>query len=122
MAVLRGLLHRGGSTVMIEAVALVAIAAAAAGPIYYQAARTSILRDTLVIGAATGLLAAFLTLRSIPEFITRPTVPPLSYVPSAGPLAVVLGAAAALLIIAAVTASVLLIRGVSFDDLRESPT
>jgi ABC-type antimicrobial peptide transport system permease subunit len=75
-----------------------------------------------IIGAATGLLAAFLTLRSIPEFITRPAVPPLSYVPSAGPLAVVLGAAAALLIIAAVTASVLLIRGVSFDELRESPT
>ncbi len=54
MAVLRGLLHRGGSTVMIEAVALVAIAAAAAGPIYYQAARTSILRDTLVSAPTVG--------------------------------------------------------------------
>jgi putative ABC transport system permease protein len=74
-----------------------------------------------IIGAATGLAAAVLVLRSIPEFITRPAVPPLSYVPPAGPLTVLLGAAAGLLIIAAVTASVLLIRGVSLDQLRESP-
>ena len=74
-----------------------------------------------IIGAATGLAAAVLVLRNIPEFITRPAVPPLSYVPSAGPLTVLLGAAAGLLIIAAVTASVLLIRGVSLDQLRESP-
>ena len=46
-AVLRGMAQRGGTTVMILAVALVAVAAAAAGPIYYQAARTSILRDTV---------------------------------------------------------------------------
>ena len=58
-AVLRGMRQRGGTTVMILAVALVATAAAAAGPIYYQAARTSILRDT-VAGAALvrGLTAA----------------------------------------------------------------
>ena len=46
LAALRGLLHRGGSTLVILAVALVAAAAAAAGPIYYAAAKTSILRDT----------------------------------------------------------------------------
>ena len=46
-APLRGLAHRGGTTLMILAVALVATAAAATGPIYYQAAKTSILRDTL---------------------------------------------------------------------------
>ncbi len=50
-AVLRGMRQRGGTTVMILAVALVATAAAAVGPIYYQAARTSILRDTV---AGTG--------------------------------------------------------------------
>ncbi len=50
-AVLRGMVQRGGTTVMILAVALVATAAAATGPIYYQAARTSILRDTV---ATTG--------------------------------------------------------------------
>ena len=45
--VIRGLLHRGGSTVMIFAAALVASAAAATGPVYYAAARTSILHDTV---------------------------------------------------------------------------
>ena len=48
--------------------------------------------------------------------------PPLSYVPAAAPLAVLLGVAAVLLVAAAVTASVLLIRGVSLDQLRETPT
>jgi putative ABC transport system permease protein len=45
--VIRGLLHRGGSTVMIFAATLVASAAAATGPVYYAAARTSILHDTV---------------------------------------------------------------------------
>jgi putative ABC transport system permease protein len=53
MAVLRGLTHRGGSTLMILMVALVAAAAAAAGPTYYAAARTSILQDAVT---APGLL------------------------------------------------------------------
>ena len=47
LGVIRGLLHRGGSTVMIFAGALVASAAAATGPVYYAAARTSILHDTV---------------------------------------------------------------------------
>jgi len=51
---LRGLAQRGGATVMILAVALVATAAAATGPIYYQAARTSILRDGLVTASVIG--------------------------------------------------------------------
>jgi hypothetical protein len=42
---IRGLLHRGGSAVMIFAAALVAVAAT--GPAYYAAARTSILHDTV---------------------------------------------------------------------------
>jgi len=49
----RGLLHRGGSAVMIFAAALVASAAAATGPAYYAAAKTSILHDTV---AGTGYL------------------------------------------------------------------
>ena len=44
---IRGLLHRGGSAVMIFAAALVASAAAATGPAYYAAAKTSILHDTV---------------------------------------------------------------------------
>jgi hypothetical protein len=49
----RGLLHRGGSAVMIFAAALVAAAAAATGPAYYAAAKTSIVHDTV---ADTGYL------------------------------------------------------------------
>ncbi len=44
-AVIRGLLHRGGSTLVIFLVSIAAVAAAAAGPIYYEASRTSVLRD-----------------------------------------------------------------------------
>lgn len=74
-----------------------------------------------IIGLATGLAAAVLALRSVPEFVSTPAAPPLSYVPSAGPVALLLGAAVGLLIVAAVTASIMLIRGVSLDQLRESP-
>ncbi|HWG13880.1 MAG TPA: hypothetical protein VG268_11475 [Streptosporangiaceae bacterium] len=51
---LRGLAQRAGTTGIILIVALVAVAAAAAGPIYYAAARTSILRDTITSQAVTG--------------------------------------------------------------------
>lgn len=53
-AALRGLAHRRGSTLLILAVALVAAAAAATGPIYYAAAKTSILRDSLRRGSVVG--------------------------------------------------------------------
>jgi putative ABC transport system permease protein len=49
-AALRGLAHRLGSTVLILAVALVAVAAAATGPAYYAAAKSSILQDSLHSG------------------------------------------------------------------------
>jgi putative ABC transport system permease protein len=51
---LRGLAQRAGTTVIIFVVALVATASAAAGPIYYQAARTSILRDTIATQPVSG--------------------------------------------------------------------
>jgi predicted lysophospholipase L1 biosynthesis ABC-type transport system permease subunit len=75
----------------------------------------------VIIGIGSGLLAAVLALRTVPEFLTTPAAP-LSYVPGAAPLVLLLGAAVALLAAAAVTASVLLIRGVSLDQLRETPT
>ena len=53
-AVVRGMRQRGGTTILILAVALVATAAAATGPIYYQAARTSILRDTVATTSFIG--------------------------------------------------------------------
>ena len=46
-ALARGLVHRGGSSLLILVVALVAVAAVAAGPAYYDAARPSILQDTV---------------------------------------------------------------------------
>ncbi len=49
----RGLAHRGGSTLAVFVVALVAAAAAAIGPAYYVAAQTSILRDTLTSAPAS---------------------------------------------------------------------
>src|ERR1700749_2410567 len=51
---LRGLAQRAGTTAIIFIVALVAVAAAAAGPIYYSAARTSILRATIATQPVTG--------------------------------------------------------------------
>jgi putative ABC transport system permease protein len=51
---LRGLAQRRGITVLILAVALVATAAAAAGPTYYQASRTSIMRDVIATASAAG--------------------------------------------------------------------
>ena len=103
-------------------------AALSASGVPYPVLRRSLLTELglvlgfgSVIGAGTGLLAAVVALRSVPEFLTPPPVPALSYVPSAVPLAVLLGMAAGLLIIAAVTASIMLIRGVSLDQLRETP-
>jgi ABC-type antimicrobial peptide transport system permease subunit len=75
-----------------------------------------------VIGAITGAVAAVVTLRSVPEFVTAPPAPVLSYVPPVVPLVVLVVVAAALLTTAAVLASSTLIRGVSLDQLRETPT
>ena len=47
IALVRGLAHRAGSAAMILVVAIVAAGTAAAGPVYYQSARISILRDAL---------------------------------------------------------------------------
>jgi len=50
IALARGLVHRYGSALLILAVAAVAVVAAATaamGPIYYQAAQRSVLRDVI---------------------------------------------------------------------------
>ncbi len=73
------------------------------------------------IGIGAGLLAAVLALRTVPEFVTTPAVP-LTYVPAAAPLVVLLGLAIVLLAAAAGTAGLLLVRSVSLDQLRETPT
>ena len=74
-----------------------------------------------VVGAGTGVAAAVVVLRSVPEFVNNPPAAVMSYVPPAIPVVVLLGASAGLLIFAAVTASAMLIRRVSSDQLRESP-
>jgi hypothetical protein len=74
-----------------------------------------------IVGIATGLAAAALALRSVPEFITLPAAPPLYYVPSPAPVAVLVGTAIGLLIITSVAASMTLIRGVRLEQLREAP-
>ena len=74
----------------------------------------------VVIGLAAGLAATLLAVRSVPEFITQPPAPPLDYVPPIGGLALLVGAALAVLVLAAVTASLLLVRSVQPDLLREA--
>jgi putative ABC transport system permease protein len=50
----RGLFHRSRATILIFMLALVGTAAATAGPAYYQAAKTSILRDSLTSSSFVG--------------------------------------------------------------------
>jgi ABC-type antimicrobial peptide transport system permease subunit len=73
----------------------------------------------VLVGAATGLIAARFVLRSVPEFTSTPAEPALNYVAAAGPVTSLLGVAAALLVLAAVMSSLALIRGVRADLLRE---
>jgi hypothetical protein len=103
-------------------------AALAAAGVRRRTLRRSVLIELAVVlgygmvtGIATGIAAAWLALRSVPEFISQPAAPPLTYVPAALPLAVLLGAAAALLIITAVASSTTLILSVRMDQLREAP-
>jgi hypothetical protein len=76
----------------------------------------------IVVGVAIGAIAALVTLHSLPEFINAPPAAVLSYVPPALPLVVMLVVAVAVLTTAALLASSALIRGVSLDQLRETPT
>jgi hypothetical protein len=74
----------------------------------------------VVIGLAAGFAATVLAVRSVPEFITQPQAPPLSYLPPVGGLALLVAAALAVLVLAAVAASMLLVRSVRPDLLREA--
>ncbi len=74
----------------------------------------------VVIGLGAGIAATVLAVRSVPEFITQPPAPPLSYLPPLGGLALLLAAALAVLVVAAVAASMLLVRSVRPDLLREA--
>ena len=103
-------------------------AALAATGVARRTLRGALLTEQLIVlgfgtlvGICAGLGAAFLVIRSVPEFITQPSAPPLVYVPAAGPLAALLGVAVGVLAVAAVTASGTLAHGVDLDQLREAP-
>jgi putative ABC transport system permease protein len=103
-------------------------AALAASGVKYRTLRRSVLIELavvlgygMVIGVLTGIAAAGIALRSIPEFVTTPAAPPLEYVPPALPLTVLLGGAVAVLIITAVISSITLVMGVRLEQLREAP-
>ena len=76
----------------------------------------------IVFGVIVGAIAAVVTLRSVPEFIITPPAGLLSYVPPVVPLLAMVIALVVILTAAAGVASSTLIRGVSLDQLRETPT
>ena len=103
-------------------------AALSASGVRYPALRRSVLTELglvlgfgSLIGTGTGLLAAVVVLRSVPEFLSPPPAcdPFLCSLPV--PLAVLLGAAAGLLVIAAVTAEHHAHPGRQSRPLREAP-
>jgi putative ABC transport system permease protein len=103
-------------------------AALTASGVSHRALRRAVLLELAVVlgygtvvGIATGLAAAAMALRAVPEFVTNPSAPPLSYVPAIGMLAALLGIAVALLVVVAVILSITIVRGVRLEQLREAP-
>jgi hypothetical protein len=74
----------------------------------------------VIIGLAAGLAATLLAVRSVPEFIHQPQAPPLDYLPPVSTLALLVGGALIVLVLAAVMTSLLLVRSVQPDLLREA--
>ena len=103
---LRGLVRRAGPAVIVLGVAIVAAGAAAAGPVYYQAAQKSILTDSLApasvpflgrgfeVSASGAIAAALPTLKSElaeelhgdlgPTMVARVFTPPIDSVEATG--------------------------------------
>jgi putative ABC transport system permease protein len=72
-----------------------------------------------IVGIAAGVVAAFVAVRSVPEFVTPPASPTLVYTPTLLPLAPVMAAAVVVLLVVAAFASRLLLAGVRAEQLRE---
>lgn len=101
-------------------------AALIASRVSRRAIRASLLTEQAVvlgfgaiIGLASGLVATLIAARSIPEFIRQPLAPPLRYLPSATDLAVLAGVVVVGGVLAVTIASLLLVRSVQPDLLRE---
>jgi hypothetical protein len=73
-----------------------------------------------LVGIGSGLAAAAVALRAVPEFISNPGAP-LSYMPSVAPLVALLGLAVGVLVVTAATLSVTIVGGVRLEQLREAP-
>jgi hypothetical protein len=74
-----------------------------------------------LVGIGAGILAAFLAVPAVPEFVHSPGAPALLYTPSAAPLAALLGAAVVLLAVPTVASVAGLVRAARPDQLREAP-
>jgi ABC-type antimicrobial peptide transport system permease subunit len=74
-----------------------------------------------LVGIGAGILAAYLSVPSVPEFVHSPKAPALHYTPNAGALAALLGIAVVLLAVAAVASVTSLVRAARPDQLREAP-
>jgi hypothetical protein len=72
-----------------------------------------------VVGIGAGIAATALSLSSVPEFVHVPLAPRLDYTPRWGTLLTALAVAIALLTLAAVSSSLLLVRSLDPDQLRE---
>ncbi|MGH9125497.1 MAG: FtsX-like permease family protein, partial [Acidimicrobiales bacterium] len=85
------------------------------------AEQIAVLAFGMVVGVATGLVAAAVALPAVPEFVTVPLAPALTHRPPAGEMALVLAAAVLVVLLAAGGAAVALTRGVRLEQLREAP-
>jgi hypothetical protein len=74
-----------------------------------------------LVGIGAGILAAFLAVPSVPEFVHKPSAPALLYSPNAAALAALLAVAVVLLAIASVASVTSLVRSARPDQLREAP-
>jgi hypothetical protein len=74
-----------------------------------------------LVGIGTGMAAAVLVLRDVPEFVVQPVAPTLASFPAAPQLAAVLSAAVLATLAIATAASINLVRGVRLEQLREAP-
>lgn len=75
----------------------------------------------VVVGTATGLVAATVALPIIPEFSDAPTAPPLRYDLHLGPVLLSVAAATLVLVVTVAVSAASLVRSADVDQLREAP-
>lgn len=76
----------------------------------------------IVSGVGSGLLAVWLALRAVPQFVTPPTTPPLHYTPDAMALAAPLVGIAVVVAVVAVLGAIGLVASTRTELLREETT